>query len=58
MIAKNAYQICLLPNVTESLVSYGEGMDITNMLQDFTGTSLNSEDDVNIELVGDTTWMI
>ena len=34
MIAENTYQICLPPNVMESLVMYGEGMGITDLLRD------------------------
>ena len=54
MINKNAYRSCLPPNVMKSLVSYGKGMGINDLLRNFTGLSTNSEEDVEIDLVCDT----
>ena len=42
----------------ESLVSYGEGIGITDLIRYLTGTSTNSEEGINIYLVHDTTWPI
>ena len=58
VIVKNVYQICLLPNLIDSLVSYSEVRGITNLLRYLTILSLNSEEDVNIDLFCDNTWLI
>ena len=42
----------------KSLVSYGKGMGINDLLRNFTGLSTNSEEDVEIDLVCDTMWLI
>ena len=51
VISKNAYKIYLPPNVMYSLVFYGKGMVITDLLLDLTGPSPNGEYDFNIDLV-------
>ena len=58
VIVKNVYQICLLPNLIDSLVSYSEVRGITNLLRYLTILSLNSEEDVKIDFVCDNTWLI
>ena len=58
MIAKNSYLICLPPSVMESLISYEEGMGITDLLQYLTRPSPIGEEDIEIDLVRDTTWLI
>ena len=48
----------ILTNVMYSLVSYGKDVGIADLLQYLTGPSPNSEEDVKINLVCDTTWLI
>ena len=42
----------------ESLVFYGDGMGITNLLQDLTRPSPNVDEDVRIDLFCNITWVI
>ena len=45
-------------NAMNSLVLYGKDMGITNLIWYLTYLSPNGEEDIDINLVHDTTWMI